>query len=172
MLFLGPNAVDIGNLRISQYMKGNQKVLAAETVGSPDSGLQMKYIKSTEVKMAWMSKAQKKKLEIKKKNDIPAECEDIIDVLSLIPPEILNSRNVGDVLQESFEEETINEIFPHTDLNRSHDEAMETGNPEIFLDGQEDDEAVQPENIVDKEYSLNRLHPQNIADGQNGPQGV
>ena len=29
MLYMGPNTVDIGNLRISQYMKGSKKVLAA-----------------------------------------------------------------------------------------------------------------------------------------------
>ena len=68
MLFMGPNTVDIGNLRIGQYMKRSKKVLAAETVGSVESGLQMmKNIKMTEVKSAWMSKSQKKKLRAKKK---------------------------------------------------------------------------------------------------------
>ena len=80
---MGSNTVDIGNLRISQYMEGSKKVLAAKTVGSQESGLQMmKNIKSTEVKSAWMSKSQKRKIEGKKKDDMPSDCKDIIDVLS------------------------------------------------------------------------------------------
>ena len=154
-------------------MKGSKKVLAAETVGSVESGLQMmKNIKTTELKSAWMSKSQTKKYEGKKKDDIPSDCEDIIDVLSLIPPEILNSRNVSDVLQDSFDEDTKNEIALHSDLNVSHDEVVETANPQILLAGQEDDDSVQPENIVDGQYDVNTAQPENIVDGENGVQSV
>ena len=83
--------------------------------------------------------------------------------MSLIPPEILNSRNIGDVLQDSFDEDTINEIVLCSDLNASHDEAMETANPQILLAGQDDD-SVQPENIVDGQDHVNRVHPENIVD--------
>ena len=132
----------------------------------------MKNIKTAEVKSAWMSKSQKTKFEGKKKDDIPSDCADIIDVLSLIPPEILNSRNVGDVLQDSFDEDTINEIALCSDLNASHDEAMETANPQILLPGQEDDDSVQPENIVDGQYGVNTVQLENIVDGEYGVQGV
>ena len=104
-MFFGSQKFDFGNARISRFCKGNKMVLAAESTGDDMHNIpMMKHITTTHVKSAWLPKGTKKKEENNDSNH--NENGNIIDVLSLIPAEILNSRNRNEDLDASFDEET------------------------------------------------------------------
>ena len=84
-----------------------------ETVGLPNEEIPlMKEIKTTDVKSAWNQKKKRSK-EDSDDNNRSGECSVIIDLLSLIPPQILNKRANGDDSDTSIEEieaEVVNDI--------------------------------------------------------------
>ena len=84
-----------------------------ETVGLLNEEIPlMKEIKTTQVKSAWNQKKKRSKGDSDDNNG-SGECSEIIDILSLIPPQILKKRANGydsDTSLEEIEAEFVNDI--------------------------------------------------------------
>ena len=99
-MFLHPQSFQLGNIKVTKQIQNGQKKYYLQSVGLPDEELQ---IKTTEVKSAWIHKKNRSKDYSEDKN-ISGECSEIMDILLLIPPEILNKRGNGDDTDTSIEE--------------------------------------------------------------------
>ena len=88
LMFLRKQNFKLDNLEIQFLNRGSSKVLAIQTV----EGM-MKNITSTHVKSAWIRKKAMKKIPTDS-NDVQEDVDaNVIDILSLIPPESLAPRN-------------------------------------------------------------------------------
>ena len=85
---------EMGNLQtVQRYEENGQKHFNASSVGSDDRKIPMiQHIKTTSAKSAWITKSTKGKVL---KDIISTDTDDVIDVLSLIPPELLQNRDIG-----------------------------------------------------------------------------
>ena len=54
----------------------------------------MMEIKTTNVKSAWVRKRNASRKDESEDNKVPEECSEIMDILSLIPPKILNKEEM------------------------------------------------------------------------------
>ena len=109
-MFLHPQSFQLGSIRVTQKITNGHKKYYLQSVGLPDEELPlMKENKTTEVKSTWIHKKNQSKDDFKDKK-VSHECSEIMDILSLIPPEMLNKRGNGDDMIEEIEEELLNEI--------------------------------------------------------------
>ena len=89
-MFLYPQSFQLGNIRVTKKITNRHNKYYLQSVGLPDEELPlMKEIKTTDVKSAWIHKKNQSKDDSEDKK-VSHECSEIMDILSLISPEILN----------------------------------------------------------------------------------
>ena len=109
----------IGNIEVSTYRKiSGHKYLEVTSMGDPHLRIPMiKFIESTRVKTAWMPKGNKCTNIERLNKEI---CKEVVDVLSLIPPELLNDACKEESYIESNQNDEVEGI--HLDNEETDDQ--------------------------------------------------
>ena len=133
-MYVRPQTFTIGNLSIHYSISQNdQRKIELETSGSEDKKIPMiKNIYSTKVMSAWKGKCKQKEKSID--SNCPQDCRNIIDVLSLIPPELLTNEQSNDEEEQDVDNyipedvsadndisSTLPDLDPHKNGESSHD---------------------------------------------------
>ena len=156
-MFLHPQSFHIGKINVTLAEQNDSKKYYLQTIGLPkEEKPMMKEIKTTPVKAAWLCKKNSSTTKNVDDTKFSDECSDVMHILSLIPPEILNKRgntDDSDNSLEEIEEDILNELQnieskdqARTAQDDNHEEMEIDGTPEIDTAENELDESMHNSN--------------------------